>query len=73
MKKMAGKLPPVEWNFESILSEELWACALWEFGRSSNQVQATLPNYGSVRIAEPFATLASLDQSRSLRPVAISL
>jgi hypothetical protein len=44
-KKQAGpkRLPDEEWNFTAVADEELWACLIWEYGRSADWVHGILP------------------------------
>jgi hypothetical protein len=46
-KTLPEKLPDSEWNFNFVPDEEIWACLIWEYGRSTNWIHGLFPDYGS--------------------------
>jgi hypothetical protein len=47
-KAVPEKLPAAEWNFGDVPDDELWACLIWEYGRSADWVHGILPQHGHV-------------------------
>jgi hypothetical protein len=53
MKKVVPeKLPEADWNFAAVADDELWACLIWEYGRSADWVHGILPQRGHINDAK---------------------
>jgi hypothetical protein len=53
-KSQAGpqRLPDEEWNFTTVADEDLWACLIWEYGRSADWIHGILPQRSHTNDAE---------------------
>jgi len=51
-KAVPEKLPKAEWNFDDVPEDELWACLIWEYGRTSGKKPAWIHRRARVSVIE---------------------